>query len=98
MERKTVAVIGTLDTKGEEFAYLRTRIESAGLASLVIDCGVVDPPAFSPDIDRRELPTPAATLSMILLPNTTGAAASRPWLRAPLSWSSGCSEGERSTG
>ena len=49
---KTVAIVGTLDTKGEEFAYLRSRIESAGLATLVIDCGVLEAPAFTSDISR----------------------------------------------
>jgi len=52
---KTVAILGTLDTKGEEFAYLRSRIEQAGLATLVIDGGVLDAPAFAPDISRQEV-------------------------------------------
>ena len=52
---KTVAIVGTLDTKGEEFAYLRSRIEATGLATLVIDCGVLDPPASPPDIGRQEV-------------------------------------------
>jgi uncharacterized protein (UPF0261 family) len=52
---KTVAILGTLDTKGEEFAYLRSRIERAGLATLVIDCGVLGPPPFSPDVSRQEV-------------------------------------------
>ena len=55
MRPKTVAILGTLDTKGEEFAYLRTQIESAGLATLVIDSGVLGEPAFAPDISRREV-------------------------------------------
>ena len=55
MERKTVAIIGTLDTKGEEFAYLRARIELAGMGTLVIDCGVLDPPAFAPEISRSDV-------------------------------------------
>src|SRR6516162_8160868 len=57
METKTVAILGTLDTKGEEFAYLRTRIESAGLATLVIDSGVLGEPAFVPDVSRRDVST-----------------------------------------
>ena len=56
---KTVAIVGTLDTKGEEFAYLRSRIESAGLATLVIDCGVLEAPAFAPDVSRREVASAA---------------------------------------
>jgi uncharacterized protein (UPF0261 family) len=55
MERKRVAIIGTLDTKGEEFAFLRASIESAGLATLLIDCGVLDPPKCRPDIDREQV-------------------------------------------
>jgi uncharacterized protein (UPF0261 family) len=55
MTRKTVAIIGTLDTKGEEFAYLRAAIESAGLETLMIDCGVLDPPACQPDITRDQV-------------------------------------------
>lgn len=55
MNRKTVAIIGTLDTKGEEFAFLRQAIEAAGLATLLIDCGVLDPPACRPDIGREQV-------------------------------------------
>jgi uncharacterized protein (UPF0261 family) len=56
---KTVAIVGTLDTKGEEFAYLRSRIESAGLATLIIDCGVLEAPTFTPDVSRREVASAA---------------------------------------
>jgi uncharacterized protein (UPF0261 family) len=56
---KTVAILGTLDTKGEESGYLRSRIERAGLATLVIDCGVLGAPAFTPDISRQEVATAA---------------------------------------
>jgi len=56
---KTVAIVGTFDTKGEEFAYLRSRIESTGLATLVIDCGVLETPAFAPDVSRREVASAA---------------------------------------
>src|SRR5207249_5900148 len=52
-------IVGTLDTKGEEFAYLRGRIESAGPATLVIDCGVLEAPAFTPDIARGQVATAA---------------------------------------
>ena len=55
MNPKTVAILGTLDTKGEEFAFLRTRIESAGLATLVIDSGILGEPAFAPVISRWEV-------------------------------------------
>lgn len=52
---KTVAIVGTFDTKGEEFIYLKHRIESMGLATLTIDCGVLDAPPFTPDVSRSEV-------------------------------------------
>jgi uncharacterized protein (UPF0261 family) len=52
---KTVAIVGTFDTKGEEFIYLKHRIESTGLATLMIDCGVLDAPPFTPDVSRSEV-------------------------------------------
>lgn len=52
---KTVAILGTFDTKGEEFDYLRSCIESAGLATLMIDCGVLQAPPFDPDVTRQEV-------------------------------------------
>ena len=51
---KTVAVIGTLDTKGPEIAYLRDRLQALGLDTLVIDSGILgEPLGIVPDIDRR---------------------------------------------
>lgn len=49
---KTVAIVGTFDTKGDEFAYLRALIGSTGLATVTIDCGVLEEPAFVPDVSR----------------------------------------------
>jgi uncharacterized protein (UPF0261 family) len=55
MSRRVIALIGTLDTKGEEFAFLRDRIQSAGLGTLMIDVGVLGEPLFAPDISRVEV-------------------------------------------
>ncbi len=55
MSPKKVAILGTLDTKGEEFAYLREQIESARVSTLVIDAGVLGEPTFPPDIRREEV-------------------------------------------
>jgi uncharacterized protein (UPF0261 family) len=52
---KTIAVIGTFDTKGEEFSFLRERIESAGLRTLMIDVGVLGSPPFAADISPAEV-------------------------------------------
>ncbi len=55
MSQKIVAILGTLDTKGSEFAYLKNRIESVGLRALVIDAGVLGAPGFPPDVRREDV-------------------------------------------
>jgi uncharacterized protein (UPF0261 family) len=55
MMTKTVALIGTFDTKGDEFSFLRERIESGGLRALMIDVGVLGDPPFLADISREEV-------------------------------------------
>ena len=52
---KTVAVIGTLDTKGAEFAFLKAAIEAEGVEALVIDTGVLAAPPFAPEIPAAEV-------------------------------------------
>ncbi|HET6445206.1 MAG TPA: Tm-1-like ATP-binding domain-containing protein [candidate division Zixibacteria bacterium] len=59
---KTVVLIGTLDTKGPEIAYLRDRLQSLGLQTIVIDCGILGEPIdIVPDIDHGETATYAGT-------------------------------------
>ena len=41
---KTVLIIGTLDTKGAEIAYLRDRIQALGLQTIVVDDGILGEP------------------------------------------------------
>ncbi len=50
-----VLLIGTLDTKGVEFQYVRDRLRAAGAEVLVLDAGVLGPPTFSADVPREEL-------------------------------------------
>ena len=52
---KTVAIVGTLDTKGAEFAFLKSEIERCGCATLVFDAGVSGAPAFRPDVSAEEI-------------------------------------------
>jgi uncharacterized protein (UPF0261 family) len=46
---KTVLLIGTLDTKGREYAYVRDLIRARGLETFVLDAGVLGEPVFAPD-------------------------------------------------
>jgi uncharacterized protein (UPF0261 family) len=52
---KTVVLVGTLDTKGGEYAYLRDRLQLHGIQTLLVDVGTLEPPHTEPDIDRREV-------------------------------------------
>ncbi|MBZ4653212.1 MAG: hypothetical protein JG781_550 [Peptococcaceae bacterium] len=52
---KRVVVLGTLDTKGQEFKFIKDVITATGLETLVIDAGVKGDPYFTPDITREEV-------------------------------------------
>jgi len=47
---KTILLIGTLDTKSAEYAYVRDLILERGHRLLVLDAGVMGEPSFNPDI------------------------------------------------
>lgn len=52
---RTVVIVGALDTKGEEFAYVKALLKKKRLKTLVIDFGVLGEPALKPDITRAEV-------------------------------------------
>ena len=52
----TVLMIGALDTKGEEYAFLRSLIEGRGHAVLAMNTGVMDDPRdIEPDVSSNEV-------------------------------------------
>ncbi|WP_376794879.1 Tm-1-like ATP-binding domain-containing protein [Thermogemmatispora sp.] len=51
----TVVLVGTLDTKGQEYAYLRDRLRAEGCDVLLVDAGVKGTPLAQPDIGRAEV-------------------------------------------
>ena len=51
----TVVLVGSLDTKGREYAFVRERLERAGLRTLVVDFGVLGDPPFRPDVSAAEV-------------------------------------------
>ena len=57
----SVLIIGTLDTKGTEFGYVRDRLRAAGVPVIVVDAGALGPPAFQPDVPREEVFAAAGT-------------------------------------
>jgi uncharacterized protein (UPF0261 family) len=52
---KTVVIVGALDTKGKEFAFITDLIQKQGLSTLVIDVGVLGDPDLQPDINREKV-------------------------------------------
>jgi uncharacterized protein (UPF0261 family) len=55
-ERPRIALIGTLDTKGDEIAYVCERVAALGGRPLVIDTGILGEPAgCEPDVSRAEV-------------------------------------------
>ena len=51
----TVVLLGTLDTKGTEYAYLRERIRERGVEVLLVDAGILGDPLTEPDVTRQEV-------------------------------------------
>ena len=50
-----VVLLGTLDTKGADFLFVRNLLRSAGVETLVVDVGTIADPTFAPDITRAEV-------------------------------------------
>ncbi len=55
--KKVVAMLGTFDSKGIEYAFLKARIEAEGVLTLAIDAGVLGEPPFAPEISAAEVAT-----------------------------------------
>jgi len=49
--KKTIAVVGTFDSKGEEHLFLKRQIEVRGFRALTINIGTARPSPFPPDHD-----------------------------------------------
>jgi uncharacterized protein (UPF0261 family) len=52
---KSILIIGTLDTKGVEFGYVRDLIRGRGHQTLIMDTGVAGDPLFKPDISAEQV-------------------------------------------
>ena len=52
---KTILLIGTLDTKGAEYAYVRDLIVGRGHRVLTMNAGVAGEPSFAPDISAAQV-------------------------------------------
>ena len=71
----SIILVGTLDTKGVEFQFVRDLLRRQGLDTLVIDAGVTRPPHFPPDVPREKVFAAAGTtLDAVLKTNDRGKA------------------------
>jgi uncharacterized protein (UPF0261 family) len=50
-----IALIGTLDTKGDEIAYVRDRLRALGTRPVVIDSGILGEPGCAADVSREDV-------------------------------------------
>jgi uncharacterized protein (UPF0261 family) len=51
----TVVLLGTLDTKAVEYAFVAERLREAGVRTVVVDAGVLGSPAMGADVSREEV-------------------------------------------
>jgi uncharacterized protein (UPF0261 family) len=71
----TVVLLGTLDTKGVEYNYVRSRIQSEGCDTILIDAGILGQPLTQPDITREEVAKAAGVnLEQLITTRDRGAA------------------------
>ena len=47
---KNVLIVGTFDTKGHEFQFIKELIEKRCLSTTTVNCGVIGEPLFVPDV------------------------------------------------
>ena len=81
----TIAVLGTMDTKGEEHAFVANVIKQRGHHVLVIDTGTLDAPKLPPDISRQEVAAAAgADLNALVAKKDRGEAVAAMSRGAPV--------------
>ena len=54
-EQPGIALIGTLDTKGDEIAYVRERLTALGAEAVVVDSGILGEPGTHAHVSRAEV-------------------------------------------
>ncbi len=52
---KTVYIVGTMDTKGVEFGFIKAQIEDSGVSTCVVNTGILGVPELIPDVSADEV-------------------------------------------
>jgi uncharacterized protein (UPF0261 family) len=67
--KKTIVLLGTLDTKGLEFSYINEYLKQKGFDTVVVDAGIRGSPLLEPDISHDEVAAAAgATVAELAAP------------------------------
>ncbi|MFB7742453.1 Tm-1-like ATP-binding domain-containing protein [Streptomyces sp. NPDC056132] len=70
-----VVLVGTLDTKGEEYGWMRERLLRAGVGVTLVDAGVIGEPRVPADVPRHAVAAAAgADLAVLRAEHDRGAA------------------------
>ncbi|HSI12672.1 MAG TPA: Tm-1-like ATP-binding domain-containing protein [Chthoniobacter sp.] len=81
----TIALLGTMDTKGVEHGFVAEQIRARGHRTLVIDLGTDAPPQIQPDITREEVARLAGLdLAALVTRHDRGEAVAAMSLAAPI--------------
>ncbi len=68
---KTIVILATLDTKGQEAGFLREQLERLGSSAYVIDVGVIGAPAAPAEASREQVAKAAGSSLEALLGDPT---------------------------
>ena len=55
MNKKTILIIGTADTKADELLFMKDCIEQQGGTPIIMDVGVLGDPSFEPDYSKHKV-------------------------------------------
>jgi uncharacterized protein (UPF0261 family) len=72
LQKQIVVLLGTLDTKGREYGYVKERLVEAGVTPLMIDFGVLTDPPFKPDISAGDVARAGGADLAVLRSGRTG--------------------------
>jgi len=57
----SVLIVATLDTKGVEAHFVRTKLAACGVSTTLVDAGTLNPPHTPPDVGREVVLARAGT-------------------------------------
>jgi uncharacterized protein (UPF0261 family) len=81
----TIALLGTMDTKGAEHAFVAEQIRKRGHGVLVIDTGTLEEPKLKPDVTRQEIAAAAGVdLAALVAKRDRGEAVKAMSIGAPI--------------